>query len=595
MPPPPPPRPAAGLAAPPRSAGPISLDGEPFDPESSLVVAPGPRTPLMLRARTLRPLIQAADERLPRDRVDAALEAARLDRDGVRGGTRWIDGAGLVGLLDTLRAACTGDAEWDRLCRARLRESLGPAAHLVHVRHPDTLFRLLSRTLPRVARGMHLHVVHTSAVTARIDLHFSGPDSPAFRAWRDALLSELSRVVGMPPGRVAALRRATDPGSDHDALLIRYPLTGRVTRLLLGLIGGMGAAAALGLGGHAGPVGMLAIAALGGALPLALEAVLSPGASARLIDDLAGTLAQLDDEATQAVAELQALHARERDWTRREQAAEATRLDDQQARLAAMSGLLSARETAARGVAHDLGNVLTILAVLPDQLRAELDRLGGGSTDARGLLDSQDHAVAMMAALLKGLRDAGSGDTFVPLTPEWVALAPLCADVDRRLAALTWGRDLAGRAMLSPTAPARVHIDPSALDRILDNLLTNATKYTESGSVRVELDGTEDGGLVLLVRDTGRGVAAPDQRAAFLAGGSNPSERAERSQGIGLSVVLRLVDQLGGTLSLRSAPGEGCRFTVRLPRDPPDDAEARRRLADSPEIRLDRVLRLLPL
>jgi signal transduction histidine kinase len=579
----------------PPDPGTPTLDDEPFDPEGSLAEHGAPQCALTVRARILRPLVQAADERLPGARVDAALRAARLDRQDVLGGTRWVEGADLVCLLDTLRDGCPDEASWERLCRSRLRESLGPAASLAPIRHPDTLFRLLARTLPRIARGMRIEVVTASAVAVRIDVHINGPDSPAFRAWRDALVSEISRVVGMPAGRVVPLRRSTDSGADHDELLVRYPLTGRVTRLLLGLVGGIGAASVLGLVGLTGPVGMVAVAALGGVLPIALEGILSPRSRERVVGDMARTLAELDDEATGAVGELLALRERERDWARREQAAEAARLDEQHSRFAGMTRLLSEREAAVRGLSHDLRNPLVTIALLPSFMRSELERMGGGSESARAMLDDQDEAVRRMRELLGDLRDAGTGDPFIPLKPEWVGLQPLQVDIDSRLGALTWGRELTGRAVLSPTAPARVHIDRSALDRIVDNLLTNATKYTTTGSIRVELDGTPEGGLVLLVRDTGRGIAVADQRGIFHAGASEPSERAAHSQGVGLSVVLRLVDQLGGTLSLRSAPGEGSRFTIRIPHRAPTERDARVRLAESAEARLDRVLRLLPL
>lgn len=576
-------------------SGTPSLDGDPFDPEDSIAEHITCGSALTVHARTLRHLIQAADERLSRARVEAALQAARLDRQAILDATRWVDGADLVCLLDTLRDGCLDDASWQRLCRSGLRESLGAAATLAPIRHPDTLFRLLARTLPRVVRGMRIDVLTASAVVVRMDVHFSGPDSPAFRAWRDTLLSEISRVVGMPAGHVIALRRAIDPGEGCDELLIRYPLTRRVTRLALGLIGGIGAATLLGLTGQAGPVGMLAVAALGGVLPIALEGVLTASSRERIVGDMARTLSRLDDEATGAVAELLALHSRERDWARREQAAEATRLGDQQTRFDDMTRLLNERETAVLGLSHDLRNPLVTIALLPSLLRSELAALGGGSEPILDLLDDQDEAVRRMRELLGDLRDTGTGDPFIPLKPEWVGLQPLAVDINRRLGALTWGRELTGRALLSPTAPTRVHIDRSALDRIIDNLLTNAAKYTSTGSIRVELNGTLEGGLLLVVRDTGRGIATAAQRSIFAAGASDPSERAAHSQGVGLSVVLRLVDQLGGTLSLGSAAGEGSRFTVRIPHRSPAAAEARARLADTPAARIDRVLCLVSL
>ncbi|MEC8423117.1 MAG: HAMP domain-containing sensor histidine kinase, partial [Myxococcota bacterium] len=545
--------------------------------------------------RTLRPLIRAADARLPASRVEAALRAAQLRREDLLHGTRWLDGGDVIPMLGALRDGCADDASWDQLCRSQLRESLGVVANLTPIRHPSTLFRLISRALPRFATGLRIEVSRASAVAVCLDVHIDGPDSPAFRIWREAFLSEVSCVVGMPAGRVRALRRSTDPGSDRDELLICYPLTRRVTHLLLGLVGGLGAAAALGLAGHVGTVGMVAVAALGAMLPIAWEGVLGPRTTERRVDTFARTLAQLDDEATGAVRELHALHAREREWSRREHEASAALSRHQQARLQTVERLLSQREVAVRGLSHDLRNPLVTIALLPGMLRRELDSLGGGSPSARAMLEDQDEAVRRMRGMLEGLTHAGTADPFVPLRPEWVGLRTLRADVDSRLAGLTWGRGLTGRAVLAPTAPDRVHIDRIALDRIVDNLLTNATKYTDGGTIRVELDGTPDGGLVMTVRDSGRGIPSGEQRDIFCSGGSNPGTRAPHSQGIGLSVVLRLVDQLGGKMTLQSALGEGSRFTVALPRDPPPEPNARARLAQDQDARIARVLELRPL
>lgn len=584
--------PPVGAPAP---AGPLTLDDYEPDLEISLLEpAPG-GPPLMFRARTLRPLIRAADAWLPAPRVEAALRAAQLRREDVLSGTRWLDGGDVIHMLGTLRDGCADDASWDRLCRSHLQESLGAVANLTPIRHPSTLFRLISRALPRFATGMRIDVSMASAVAVCLHVHIDGPDTPAFRIWREAFLSEVSCVVGMPAGRVRTLRRSTDPGSNHDELLVCYPLTPRVTHLALGLVGGLGAAGALGLAGHVGSVGMAAIAALGGLLPIALEGVLGPRSTERRVETFARTLAQLDDEATGAVRELHALHEREREWSRREHEASAAWSKHQQARLQTVERLLSQREVAVRGLSHDLRNPLVTIALLPGVLRRELDSLGGGSPATRAMLEDQDEAVRRMRRMLEGLAHAGTADPFVPLRPAWVGLRTLRADVDSRLAGLTWGRGLTGRALLAPTAPDRVHIDRTAVDRILDNLLTNATKYTNGGTVRVELDGTPDGGLVMTVRDSGRGIPAEEQRDIFWSGGSNPGMRALHSQGIGLSVVLRLVDQLGGTMTLQSSVGEGSRFTVELPRDPPPEPDARARLAHDQAARIARVLRLRPL
>jgi signal transduction histidine kinase len=103
---------------------------------------------------------------------------------------------------------------------------------------------------------------------------------------------------------------------------------------------------------------------------------------------------------------------------------------------------------------------------------------------------------------------------------------------------------------------------------VIRNLVHNALKFTEAGWVRAQ--GTiEHDALVLTVSDTGIGIAACDQSAVFemfrQADGSDT--RRFGGTGLGLHIVQRYVEQLGGTIALSSAPGVGSRFTVTLPLD----------------------------
>jgi two-component system, sensor histidine kinase len=117
-------------------------------------------------------------------------------------------------------------------------------------------------------------------------------------------------------------------------------------------------------------------------------------------------------------------------------------------------------------------------------------------------------------------------------------------------------------------APASVRGDESRVEQIVTNLLINAGKYTPpGGSITVTVE-ERDGQAVLRVRDTGLGLdkdLLPVVFDLFVQGGRT-LDRSQGGLGIGLSLVKRLVELHGGTITARSdGPGTGSEFEVRLP------------------------------
>jgi len=119
-----------------------------------------------------------------------------------------------------------------------------------------------------------------------------------------------------------------------------------------------------------------------------------------------------------------------------------------------------------------------------------------------------------------------------------------------------------------PARPVEICVDPSALQRILQNLIGNAVKFTETGHVRVGV--AEAGKTVRLeVEDTGVGIGPNFVEKAFDAfeQESTGPGRSFEGSGLGLTVVKRLVTLMGGTVEVDSVEGEGTTFTVHLPAD----------------------------
>jgi signal transduction histidine kinase len=124
-------------------------------------------------------------------------------------------------------------------------------------------------------------------------------------------------------------------------------------------------------------------------------------------------------------------------------------------------------------------------------------------------------------------------------------------------------------AVEAPTAPdtPRAAADPVTLRRIVENLATNAVESIEQGSGKVSIAcGRAAGGrLRITVSDSGRGMTRAELERAF----DDFHTTKPTGTGLGLSVVRRLVTDLGGSLQVATEPGAGSRFTIELPAHDP--------------------------
>ena len=119
---------------------------------------------------------------------------------------------------------------------------------------------------------------------------------------------------------------------------------------------------------------------------------------------------------------------------------------------------------------------------------------------------------------------------------------------------------------LAPNLPNPCQCDALRLGQVLFNLLTNAIKFTEHGSVTLSAN-HEDGQLVFRVSDTGIGITHEAIGHLFLPFGQLDGSRTRRYGGSGLGLVIskRIVELMGGDIHVESLPGAGSTFEVRIP------------------------------
>jgi two-component system, OmpR family, sensor kinase len=210
---------------------------------------------------------------------------------------------------------------------------------------------------------------------------------------------------------------------------------------------------------------------------------------------------------------------------------------------------------------HELRTPLTTIRGF-----AELYRQGAAK-DVEMLMSRIESESSRMGLLVEDLLLLARLDAQRPLERHRVDLLALAADAVHDAQSIAPKRKITMEVFDGPGTP-EVLGDEARLRQVLSNLVANALQHTpESAGVTVRV-GTDGDNAVLEVCDEGPGMTAEDAQRIFERFYRTDSSRARASggTGLGLSIVDSLVYAHGGTVSVTTAPGHGCRFKVNLPR-----------------------------
>ena len=241
---------------------------------------------------------------------------------------------------------------------------------------------------------------------------------------------------------------------------------------------------------------------------------------------------------------LQSMHARAEQSARERD--EALRRSIQGQKMELVGNLTS-------GIAHDFNNLLTVICNVSELLRSE----GAAQRPSvAGLLDDLDEATSratlMTGQLLSLGRAPVSGVETVDLS---LAVRALARTLPRLL-----GEGV--RLEVDAPEPAMVNASSAGLQQIVLNFAVNAKDALPDGGRITIAVGVHDDYVSLVADDTGIGMDDATRAHIF-----EPFFTTKSSgTGLGLATVRELVDRYGGTIEVRSAPGQGSRFEVRFPR-----------------------------
>ena len=221
--------------------------------------------------------------------------------------------------------------------------------------------------------------------------------------------------------------------------------------------------------------------------------------------------------------------------------------------------------------AHDLRSPLIGIATLLQLAADDAARVWGAGV---ATLKAVEQSARDMADLVSRVLDVHqASDAVGGVTLVTGDIRPIVTDALAMHRARAESKAIA-LAVVVPEHPCQAWHDAQALARVLDNLTSNALKFTPRGG-RVDVRVSDSGqGPVIAIADSGPGIGEEERSRLFRKFArlrAKPTE-GESSSGLGLYIVKRLVDAMRGSITVESAPGAGATFTVQLSAGNPESA-----------------------
>ena len=225
-------------------------------------------------------------------------------------------------------------------------------------------------------------------------------------------------------------------------------------------------------------------------------------------------------------------------------------------------------------MSHEIRTPMTAILGFTEMMLENLDPQLPHAASLQTIRRNADYLLELLNGILDMSKiEAGQLELeLIPCSPRQIA-----EEVRDLLSVRVVGRDIELCLEVQPDFPVSVHSDPTRLKQILMNLVGNALKFTEQGTVKIELAmepavveataTSEPGLLQLRVRDTGIGLSPEQLTRVFrpFTQGDSSTSRKYGGSGLGLAISQSFAERMGGRILVESAEGVGSCFTLSLP------------------------------
>ena len=534
---------------------------------SDAKTVPPPAAQGDLNLAIARPLFAYIEAKHGRDALRTLANKTGIDEETLVRPRRWVMLEDFERVLAETREIAGSDSAFMEACAFEMDKSYGPLALVFRAGTVRISYRVLAATVQFASRISSYALTHSSRNTVTLEYRSTKPESRLMCLSRQAQLPTVPLMFWkLPPARLTE-RKCIARGDDcceyklqwSEPLEWRWPLAGLVLGTLVAFVGRRF--------GVDETYAFPAIGALFGSTIAFRQMV------ARANDFHTDTTRRVGDlvkENEEAIEEVVKLHQRQEAFN----SLLGERIEARTATLEAMVNELKSKghesEVVLQTATHDMRNPLQVALlnaqVLSDESDPEVASLG------KIIFDSVMSVEQQMKRLLQiAQQDAKAFE----IHNQTMDVERFAERVRRNLQALVIARDIRTSAFRTREAPEAIETDVMLFDRVIDNLISNAVKYTERGSIVAEIGGTP-GHLTFKISDTGRGIAPERLEKVFVGGQRDARPLLGESHGIGLSSAIRLLDEIGGRLEVMSKPGVGTTIWAHVPIEPPQRDKALR-------------------
>jgi signal transduction histidine kinase len=232
-------------------------------------------------------------------------------------------------------------------------------------------------------------------------------------------------------------------------------------------------------------------------------------------------------------------------------------------------------------MSHELRTPLNAIIGVSEMLREDAEALKQDTEPLDRVLGAGRHLLALINDILDLSKiEAGRMELHLETFP----LVPVIKDVAKTIEPLA-AKNQNRVAVSCDGAIGKLHADQMRLRQALLNLMSNANKFTKAGTITIDARDNKENGrewITVAVADTGVGMTPEQMGRLFQEFSQATSSTASKYGGTGLGLVIsrRFCQMMGGDITVKSEPGRGSTFTIRVPRivDAPKEAVSSQRV-----------------